>query len=214
MLNRKEILRYLGAGPGDGSLNKMIDRAESSVLQAARPRWTYRRFEINADSTGVTLSHIRWESRDLGAHLSGCDEAFLFACTLGPEIDSLIKRSTITDLAMAPLLQACAAECVEFFADQAQKEMEEYVASRKAYLRPRYSPGYGDFSLSCQQLVFDLLDLPRKIGLTLTDDFLMIPLKSITAVIGISSDPTQCHVGRCMTCASQNCPFRKEIDHE
>ena len=42
-----------------------------------------------------------------------------------------------------------------------------------------------------------------------TDSFLMIPCKSITAVLGLSEKGTQCHVGKCMSCKLNKCPFRK-----
>lgn len=78
------------------------------------------------------------------------------------------------------------------------------------YLRPRFSPGYGDFRLSCQQFFFDALEISKRIGVYLTESFLMVPFKSITAVIGISRDPSQCHINKCMACPANNCPFRRE----
>ncbi|MFQ7401032.1 MAG: vitamin B12 dependent-methionine synthase activation domain-containing protein, partial [Neglectibacter sp.] len=77
------------------------------------------------------------------------------------------------------------------------------------YLRPRYSPGYGDFSLENQRFFFDSLEITKRIGVFLTDSFLMIPCKSITAVLGLSEKGTQCHVGKCMSCKLNKCPFRK-----
>ena len=55
---------------------------------------------------------------------------------------------------------------------------EEGLAATK-----RYAPGYGDWTLDSQGPLFALLDAPR-IGITLTEDFLMIPAKSISGVIG------------------------------
>lgn len=213
MLDRKEILRYLGAEKGDGALEQMIDQAEKEVLSASSPKQVSRRVAIEVDPLGVSLPGARWESRDLAAHLSHCKEAFLFACTLGQGVDVLLKRTELIDMPLVPVIQACAAQYVEFIADKAQEEMEAYASAHGSYLRPRFSPGFGDFSLTCQDYFFSVLEIPKKIGVCLTENHMMLPMKSITAVIGISPDPSLCHVGNCMTCAKKECPFRKEKSH-
>ena len=52
-------------------------------------------------------------------------------------------------------------------------------------LCPRYSPGYGDFALENQKGIFNLLSPSKYTGLTLKDNMIMVPEKSVTAVIGI-----------------------------
>lgn len=212
MLDRHEVLRYMGAAKSNNVIDNMIDRAEKEVLKTARPRHITRHIAIHADrdSGKVLLAGTEIESRDLAEHLYACQEGFLFACTLGIEIDSLVKRYSLTELPMLPVVQAVSAAYTEYYADQAQKELEEYAAGHNLFLRPRYSPGYGDFRLENQRFLFDALNISKKIGVSLTDNFLMIPFKSITAIIGLSEDPSLCHINKCMTCTTNNCPFRKE----
>lgn len=210
-MDRSEILRYLGASDSSGdALNEMIRRAEREIKQAANPRHLFRKFPIEVGKTSVRIGGTELISRNLAEHLQGCKEAFLFALTLGTGVDALIRRYTVSEIPFVPVLQACAAAYTEECADKAQRELEEYAAEHGLYLRPRYSPGYGDFSLESQKFFFAALDISKKIGVSLTESFLMIPFKSITAVIGLSSDPSLCHVGKCMTCTALNCPFRKE----
>jgi cobalamin-dependent methionine synthase I len=52
-------------------------------------------------------------------------------------------------------------------------------------LTPRFSPGYGDFPLSYQRVLIDLLDAPRVLGVSVTPSDLLVPVKSVTAVVGI-----------------------------
>lgn len=210
MLNRQEILRYMGAAHSDDTLEALIDRAEAEVIAAARPKHVYRHVHIAVEDSCVNISGTSIKSRDLAAHLQGCTEGFLFACTLGIGVDSLVKRYTFTDLHMLPVIQAVSAAYTEYCADKAQEKLEEYAAQHGLYLRPRYSPGYGDFSLSYQRFLFDALEIPKKIGVTLTESWLMVPFKSVTAVIGLSHDPSLCHIQKCMLCTAKNCPFRKE----
>ena len=209
-MNKQEILRYLGASHHTDQLDDLIAKAEKQVKTAAKPRHIFRRFPISVKEDSVTINRAKLFSRDLAAHLRGCRDAFLFALTLGTEVDALIRRCTVIDLPLVPVLQACAAAYTEECADKAQQELERMAHEDGLYLRPRYSPGYGDFNLSDQRFLFSALDITKKIGITLSEDCLMIPMKSITAVIGLSPDPSLCHIGKCMTCISTNCPFRKE----
>ena len=49
----------------------------------------------------------------------------------------------------------------------------------------RFSPGYGDLPLGYQRTLLAILDTPRKIGVSLTDTLLMVPSKSVSAVVGV-----------------------------
>ena len=69
---------------------------------------------------------------------------------------------------MVPVLQACAAAYTEEQADLAQGGIAQYAQERGLYLRPRYSPGYGDLPLASQRFLFDVLQISKKIGVTLT----------------------------------------------
>lgn len=210
-LNKKEIYRYLGSGTPDDILDKMISRAEQELDRAATPQQLSQKVSLQTVLPNrVLIDGQEVLSKSLAEHLSGCEEAFLMACTLGPGVDSLLKRYSVSEVPMVPVLQACAAEYTEIIAEQAQQQAQEYADAHGLYLRPRYSPGYGDFDLRCQALFFQLLPITKKIGITLTDSFLMLPFKSVTAIIGLSPDPSRCHVGKCMSCTAKNCPFRKE----
>jgi 5-methyltetrahydrofolate--homocysteine methyltransferase len=53
-------------------------------------------------------------------------------------------------------------------------------------LKWRFSPGYGDWPLEEQKILFPVLDCAHTIGLTLTESCMMAPVKSVTAVIAIT----------------------------
>ena len=70
--------------------------------------------------------------------------------------------------------------------DIAINELIKIEAKENGYkTHPRFSSGYGDLSLSTQNIFFRLLNCTQKIGLTLMDSFIMAPEKSITAFIGL-----------------------------
>ena len=65
-----------------------------------------------------------------------------------------------------------------------------------------------------QNELLNLIDAPKKIGLTLTDSFLLIPQKSVTAVFGITKNEIIKKKQSCNICnLKDNCTFRKGGTH-
>ncbi|MFQ7033155.1 MAG: vitamin B12 dependent-methionine synthase activation domain-containing protein [Clostridium sp.] len=59
------------------------------------------------------------------------------------------------------------------------------------------------------QNCFDALDAGKHLGIKLTDSFLMMPSKSVTAVIGVSQKPHRCDVKGCEACGKTDCLYRR-----
>ena len=112
-------------------------------------------------------------------------------------------------MSKAVVFQAVSVAFLEEFCDEKNRELKEEYQKQGRYLRPRFSPGYGDFSLECQRQLVSALDLGRRIGVTLTDSLLMAPSKSITAVIGISDIPVSCRIQGCEICQKKDCAYRR-----
>lgn len=92
----------------------------------------------------------------------------------------------------------CAAYCATLEQDLAPGE----------YLTPPFSPGYGDWDLAAQQTVLDRLQAPKRLGLSLTGGGMLVPEKSVTALVGISDRPEEACGQKCMRCRKTDCPFR------
>ena len=76
-----------------------------------------------------------------------------------------------------------AASCaVESYADDICDDLEKSCAHR---LTSRFSCGYGDLPLALQREIFPALQVTKHIGVTLTEGDLMMPTKSVTAIVGI-----------------------------
>ena len=48
-----------------------------------------------------------------------------------------------------------------------------------------------------------MLDCAKKIGLTMTDSYMMSPTKSVTAIIGISTEKERCPISGCEACGKK-----------
>ncbi len=211
--NQKEILRYLGyrGKPADETVLAQIDGCIRELEAVLAPKAVFATFDVTVlKENQLEIGGMHIQSKQLSQHINGCKQASVFAATLGAQTDLLIQRYNILDLSKAVILQACAAAAIEEYCDERQEEIRRQAAEQQLYLRPRYSPGYGDFDLSHQKELLSLLNAPKRIGLTAMDTFVLAPSKSVTAIIGFTHEDTTCHIARCMTCTAKNCPFRKE----
>lgn len=211
----KEAVRYLGYGKHavDMQTRTMIADAFESLRVVAGRKCVYRIFCLEqADEAGVCFGGLRVESRSLGKNLKGCDRVVLFGATLGTETDMLIRRASLTDMAQAVVLQACAAALLEEYCDECQEKIAGELEREGRYVRPRFSPGYGDFSIEYQAEIMQMLDCAKKIGLTMTSGFMMTPTKSVTALIGAGTTKENCHRKGCHACGKADCLYRMRDD--
>ena len=95
-------------------------------------------------------------------------------------------------------------------------QAEEELAGRfpGLFFTDRFSPGYGDLPLDLQPALCAALDTPRRLGLYVTPSLLLNPVKSVTAVIGLSERPQPARVRGCAYCQMrEHCPYRKGGTH-
>lgn len=211
-VDKKEVLRYLGYGRNEADIQVMqsIESGIEKLQHAAQPRWLYEVFPLRLESENqINFSCFQAHSKNLSKNLKGCEKVVIFAATLGIQVDLLIERYVKLQISQGVIMQAIAAAMIEQFCDQCQEEIRQKMELEGWYLRPRFSPGYGDFSLNHQTEIISVLQCPKKIGLTLTDSLLMAPAKSVTAVIGLSRTPQPCHRHGCEVCEKKDCAFRR-----
>ncbi len=208
----REAVRYLGFGKNaaDERTYEMIEHSFRVLETEISPRSICRIFEIeHMGENRTAIGNMTIESRSLGRNLKDCDRAVLFGATLGPGADRLITRAGIRDMAEAVVLQACAAARLEEYCDECQKKIGKEMEKEGRYLRPRFSPGYGDFDIRYQEPVMRMLDCAKTIGLTMTESYMMTPTKSVTAVIGAGPQKVGCPLEGCETCAKKDCLYRR-----
>ncbi|MGN0745690.1 MAG: methionine synthase [Aristaeellaceae bacterium] len=204
----EEALRYLGAGDADGSLRRAMAEAAKELEARITPRWTWRTFALAEEPLGLQGTEVLLPGSLARRMLADCRQAVLMGCTLGAEFDRLMREAQARDMARAVMLDACGSALVEAGCDAAEKE----IASRLPglYLTDRFSPGYGDLPLDVQRPLCAALDLPRRLGVSLTDTCLMNPQKTVTAIIGLADRPQMARIRGCAYCMmNKTCALRK-----
>lgn len=215
-ISRNEIYRYLGYGTREagGDVKELVESCVEELNRYASPREIHRVYPLRLSEDGwIEGGCFAARSLDLSKNLKDCQEILVFAATLGTEADHLLQRYNRLQMSRAVTLQAAAAAMIEDYCNQLNHSWKEAYAAKNLYLRPRFSPGYGDFSLENQRSITASLETAKRIGLTLTDSLLMAPSKSVTAVIGISRIPGDCAgAGRekrgCEGCDKTDCMYR------
>ena len=211
-ININEIIRYLGYGkskPDERTMN-LIRECIFALKDAVNPKSTYRRFGLNISDDGVIeAGGLSFKSENLVKNLNGCHEVIFFAATLGNGADMLMNRYSRLQISKAAILQATAAAMIEEYCNECQLIIQKELEKEKCYLRPRFSPGYGDFALEIQREFLDILNASKTVGIVLSDGGVMIPEKSVTAVMGISRTNSRCHIEGCESCTKKNCRFRR-----
>lgn len=209
-ISRKEIERYLGCrGGADERTRRLIEACLLELEQAVTPHSISQITDLSIDGDRLSMGGFTVTSRYLARHLRNCRQAVLMAATLGPGADRLLKQKACVDMSAAVVMQACAAAMIEAVCDDVQAQVASAAQERGLYVRPRFSPGYGDWPLSDQKALLDRLEAAKRIGLTVTDSLMLAPTKSVTAVIGLTDQPGGCHVHKCQTCNKTDCAFRQ-----
>lgn len=214
-LNIDEALRYMGCPPdqADPATRALAEDCAARLLEIARPRWTGREFSLGFEEDGVRLeSGLLLPGEALKAHLTGCGRVVLFCATLGAEVDGAIRRAERVDMARALALDCCAAAAVEQVCDRIEEELHGRYPG--CYFPFRFSPGYGDLPLTVQNELLDLLDAPRRVGLTASSSHILLPRKSVTALLGVADRPIEQHKRSCLACPGrESCQYRKAGGH-
>jgi len=199
-IDRKQWMIRLGInGEMPEGMGEQLEQAERKLLQTAEPQGVYR--IMGAADMDLPGSAIK-------KHLAECDGIIVMAVTLGVGIDRLIRTAQVRDMAEAVILDSGAS----ILAEQCADAMEMLIRSENdGFMTGRYSPGYGDFPIEMQGQIVKTIGGPKSIGLTVNESCILIPRKSVTAVMGISDHPVTGYRATCEECLiKESCGLRKE----
>lgn len=210
-IKRSEILRYLQYRTGNdtSSADSLIDACIEEFKAAAEYKACYLKTRIQFTQDNVIdFGFMSVQSRSLYINLKGCREAYAFAATAGVKAERLLAKYSRVSPSRAFIHDAVGSAAIESFCDTLNASLRMDNEKTGRFLRPRFSPGYGDFPLGHQTELICALDTPRKISLVLTDSLMMVPSKSVTAIIGISDTPNRCRTKSCESCTQEDCKYR------
>ena len=197
-----EVRRYLGSkdrkrpAPGeryDDVLNEVLRAAKGLV--APRGIYTYA------------------AGRELGgpAGFTRLDRMAVCVSTIGPALEAEVTRLSGTgELLKAVVLDSIGSVAAEAVADYIDRIIGAEAAREGLKTSCRASPGYGDWDVRGQAAVFRLLPAER-IGVRLSETFMMAPRKSISFAMHVAGEPERLRSqNSCGNCGRTDCLYRLE----
>lgn len=144
----------------------------------------------------------------IARQLQGSEAYACFICTCGAEYESFLQRlKEEGDMVRIFIADALGSIIAEKCADSMERSLQQSIDKLGWHHTNRFSPGYCGWHVSEQQLLFPLFD-GQTCGVRLTDSSLMLPIKSVSGIIGVGS--TVRHLDyACGLCDMEKCYRRK-----
>jgi hypothetical protein len=215
-IDKEEVRRYAGLRGAAAFPEALLDNACTEALLLAKPRAVWNVYHYK-DAPGVLEApeQLRLAGGNICRHLAGAVEAAVLAVTIGTALEEEVsKLFAAGEYTGGLLLDAAGTAAVEQAADAANGYIADQAARRGLAARSRFSPGYGDWPVTDQPAMVTLADGAR-IGLTVTPSCMLVPRKSVTAIVGLT--PADAHEGNrcaergCGVCPRTDCIARREL---
>lgn len=214
-INKNEVLRYLGyKNKGlDENTDNLIKECIKEAEKIIKPGFVYKFFDICKENDKLFFENsvIEFKSKALLRHLEKSESCALMAVTLGSFIDTRIRYYEKSDMTKALILDSCATAAVEEVCDKVCEMIKKETLTKEKSITSRFSPGYSDLSLNIQGDFISMLQADRAIGLNASAQSILIPRKSVTAVVGLVDLKCITENRGCIDCSKYpECEFRRK----
>jgi len=189
---------YHGAEP-DNSTYQETQSVIKEVSQWLRPEFCF--FVVRElpdfDMGKIILRQLR-----------GSEAYAFFICTSGVEFEAYQQRlKQQGDMVRVFIADALGSVIAEHCADRMEEILQESIDKLGWHHTNRFSPGYCGWHVSQQQLLFPLFK-GQTCGVKLTDSSLMVPIKSVSGIIGVGKEIRKLDY-TCGLCNFEKCYKRK-----
>lgn len=122
---------------------------------------------------------------------AGSEKTALCLCTIGSKLEQQSQKwMQENEILKGFILDSFGSEAAEVLAQQCDAVIVDIALKMNLWPSKRFSPGYGQWDISQQQYVFDVLPADE-IGVRLSDAHMMIPRKSVSFRINFYADRSQ-----------------------
>jgi len=196
-----EQMGYQGVVPDEVTQGE-VSRVIEEVRPLLRPRFCYQTvMELPVFDVGSIIMR----------QLRGAEAYALFICTSGMEFEAYLQQlKTQGDMVRTYIADALGSVIAERCADLMEHHLQQSIDKLQWHHTNRFSPGYCGWHVSQQQQLFPLFG-GHTCGVRLTDSSLMVPIKSVSGIIGIG--PHVRHLDyTCGLCDFQQC-YKRKLRH-
>ena len=216
----QEVFRYLGYKKGsiahiDSDIKMMIHNAINRVNVVMASQAIYQKIAIQSINENGEIyleqDHYFLFNQQKVVQLKNIQYLLFAVVTIGKEADNLIKSAfNEHDYFYAVVMDAAGTVAVKTVGQWLSHYFSKHLLSNSFQLSRVFGPGSGDWAISEQQTLFQILR-PEQIGVYLNSSCMMSPAKSLSWIQGmgcnlLSKMPEDFS---CKNCLLENCQFRK-----
>ena len=201
MITPTDVFEQMGY---HGLLPDKVTQQETSIIIEEVRQWLCPQFcyQVVKELPSFDMGKI------ILRQLRGSEAYALFVCTSGTEYEAYQQRlKEQGDMVRVFIADALGSVIAEKCADQMEATLQENIDKLGWHHTNRFSPGYCGWHVSQQQLLFPLFE-GHTCGVQLTDSSLMVPIKSVSGIIGIGKKVRKLDYS-CGLCDFQQCYKRK-----
>jgi len=213
-IDRNTVCRRLGySGTPPMSILSLVDSQIGRTHKLTKPVYTYKLKAIEdiQEEQVFMAGSLVFTSKIVSYVLSDCRWVAVFLATISSDLDEeMSKLMKKGDMLKALILDAIGSEAVEQACFKLQGVVKKRAQASGYQATARYSPGYCDWDVSQQRVLFRALG-STSIGVSLTESCFMIPLKSVSGIIGIGKFDTT-KLPPCLAVCSKgaSCPHKRD----
>jgi len=214
-IDKNQVCRYIGYDDNhelSARISSLIDDYAEHAHYLINPLYSYiiKNVEWARGSMTLIEDSIIFKSQVIAQLLEHCNQVAILLVTIGKYLEETTSKLARDGLMLqATVLDAIGSDAVEKVADFVEGRIKEIAESKGLFISRRFSPGYCDWNIGQQRMIFHAL-IGNMVGVRLTGECLMIPQKSISGIVGIgpSKDNVE-NYNPCKFCNKQDCPGRR-----
>ena len=214
----KEIYSFMGYKDSepDAETRRVTEYLLSESAQFLRPQFKYIMLDgtHSDDMMQLTLQGpaglVMFDAgKIICRQLRGAQKYVVFVATVGTgyfQWTDAVKRRD--DMFQTYVMDCVGSQIVESVADYMETVLQKEIDPSGFKRTNRFSPGYCGWHVSAQPALFSLFPEKNPCGIELTDSCLMLPVKSVSGIIGIGPDVRYLPY-TCGLCDKKDCYKRK-----
>lgn len=209
-----EIYEQMGYGDAvpDAGVQAEMSAVMERIKAVLRPRFCFfiTPGQLDAEQHVLTVGAISFSvGRIISRQLRGSQAFAFFVATAGEEFEQLQHRlKDEDDMVKVFVADSIGSVIAEKAADCMELSLQKAIDERGWRHTNRFSPGYCGWHVSQQQMLFPLFGEERPCGVSLTDSSLMVPIKSVSGVIGLGPSVRKLEYS-CGLCDFKDCYKRR-----
>ncbi len=214
-IEEREVLRLQGYQKGEmpkGEVKEILSREIEEGYRLIQPGAIHIQVAVKKMGDGIVelANGLTLKVGKGWKEWEGAEYLAAALCTIGSALEERVgELFSQQEFAAASILDSVGSVAVENVADQLNHFLCQQASNNGLNPGPRLSPGYGNWNLTDQKVLFKLVPGER-IGIKLNEQCMMLPLKSISFCLGMGKTMRyQNGINPCRHCGMKICQYRR-----